>query len=139
MTKKPATDDNERGGAGNTLQWTMTHTPNEFDGLPTAGKLNEPPSDEGVGAGGETIAILKENGFPEPPLPLQTLTMSGIVETYGIDIYGNISDVVWRAGHLEHIANLFAGDPATTERNYADDLAVARAYSAETWERLTNG
>jgi len=47
--------------------------------------------------------------------------------------------VTWRPGHLEHIANLYAGDPQTTERNYADDLAVARAYSAETWEQLTNG
>jgi hypothetical protein len=46
--------------------------------------------------------------------------------------------IVWRAGHLEHIANLYASDPATTERNYADDLAVARAYSANVWERLTN-
>lgn len=44
--------------------------------------------------------------------------------------------VTWRTGHLEHIANLFAGDPATTERDYADDLAVARAYSREQWEAL---
>ena len=48
-------------------------------------------------------------------------------------------NIIWRTGHLEHIANLYAGDPATTERNYADDLAVARAYSPETWEKLTNG
>lgn len=47
-------------------------------------------------------------------------------------------EFVWRTGHLEHIANLYAGDPETTERNYADDLAVARAYSAETWGKLTS-
>lgn len=44
--------------------------------------------------------------------------------------------VTWRTGHLEHIANLYAGDPVTTERDYADDLAVARAYSADTWAKL---
>ena len=45
---------------------------------------------------------------------------------------------VWRTGHLEHIANLYKGDPQTTERDYADDLAVARAYSREQWEALIN-
>lgn len=47
--------------------------------------------------------------------------------------------ITWRAGHLEHIANLYAGNPAQTERDYADDLAVARAYSADVWEALISG
>jgi hypothetical protein len=61
--------------------------------------------------------------------PVARLLLSGIVTI--VD-----SVLTWRAGHLEHIANLFAGDPETTERNYAEDLAVARAYSANVWERL---
>lgn len=44
--------------------------------------------------------------------------------------------VSWRMGHLLHIANLYKGNPAQTERDYADDLAVARAYSADVWEAL---
>jgi len=61
---------------------------------------------------------------------IMSLTISGII-TQNAD-----GAITWRAGHLEHIANLYAGDPVTTERNYADDLAVARAYSAETWAAL---
>lgn len=61
------------------------------------------------------------------------------LEISGIITFVSPTEITWRTGHLEHIANLFAGDPQTTERVYADDLAVARAYSAETWERLTNG
>lgn len=44
--------------------------------------------------------------------------------------------VTWREGHLEHIANLYKGDPASTERDYSDDLAVARKYSADEWSAL---
>lgn len=66
-----------------------------------------------------------------PPEPVSRLYESGIIE---ID---SNNDITWRPGHLEHIANLFAGDPAKTERDYADDLAVARAYSADAWEALT--
>jgi hypothetical protein len=83
----------------------------------------------------EEFVTVESNGATityAPDDPLASLLISGIVE---------VADgaITWRAGHLEHIANLFAGDPVTTERNYADDLAVARAYSAETWEQLTNG
>lgn len=60
---------------------------------------------------------------------LYSLSHSGIVVVTG-------NAITWRTGHLEHIANLFTGDPATTERDYADDLAVARAYSADVWEAL---
>ena len=72
-----------------------------------------------------TVETVISRELPE----VQFLKESGII---------TIADgaITWRAGHLEHIANLFAGDPATTERNYADDLAVARSYSAETWASL---
>lgn len=53
-----------------------------------------------------------------------------------VDIDNNIT---WRTGHLEHIANLYRGDPQATERDYADDLAVARAYSRDVWEGLIGG
>lgn len=59
------------------------------------------------------------------------LLNSGIIHMSTEDM-----SITWRTGHLEHIANLYAGDPVTTERNYTDDLAVARAYSAETWAAL---
>lgn len=87
----------------------------------------------------ELDEVMKSNGFPVPPLSMHSLVISGVILTYRIGLDGAISDVTWRTGHLEHIANLYAGDPAKTERDYADDLAVARAYSAETWDRLTNG
>lgn len=59
-----------------------------------------------------------------------TLTQSGVLSQ------NEDGSITWRTGHLEHIANLYAGDPATTERDYADDLAVARAYCREQWEAL---
>lgn len=67
----------------------------------------------------------------EPP-ELASLVLSGIV-THSDGM------VTWRDGHLEHIANQYKGDPQTTERNYQDDLAIARRYSADEWERLING
>lgn len=75
--------------------------------------------------------IYYENGvqFSQDDLPLARLMLSDI-----ITIDNGV--ITWRTGHLEHIANLYAGDPATTERDYADDLAVARAYSREQWEAL---
>lgn len=60
---------------------------------------------------------------------LYALSHSGVVE-----VVDNV--VTFRTGHLEHVANLYAGDPAKTERDYADDLAVARAYCREQWEAL---
>jgi len=87
--------------------------------------------DELLGAAKQVALSLPDVPANEAP-PFVRLLISNIIE---------LSDhtITWRTGHLEHIANLFAGDPVTTERNYADDLAVARAYSAEAWERLTNG
>jgi hypothetical protein len=46
------------------------------------------------------------------------------------------TEITWRMGHLLHIANLYRSNPAQTERDYADDIAVARAYSADVWEAL---
>lgn len=88
-------------------QWESPKGLKMSDGLVTAGVLN-------------TLMTKPE---------LRALLASGIIDyTDGV--------VTWRTGHLEHIANLFAGDPLTTERDYADDLAVARAYSADVWAGL---
>lgn len=87
-----------------------------------------PQSDWGTGVPISNYAAL---AVAQPPPPqVMRLYESGIIE---ID---NDNEITWRTGHLEHIANLYNGDPVTTERNYADDLAVARAYSAETWAKL---
>lgn len=40
------------------------------------------------------------------------------------------SELTWRIGHLEHLANLYASDPRQTWRDYADDLTVALAHDA---------
>ncbi len=40
------------------------------------------------------------------------------------------SELTWRTGHLEHLANLYAANPAQTWRDYADDLTVALAHDA---------
>lgn len=99
-----------------------------------------PETDNSEPVGGyisdETAAEVNISGFV-PRYP----TVEGFHDAF---VRLKLSDIItvadgaitWRAGHLEHIANLFAGDPVTTERNYADDLAVARAYSAETWASL---
>lgn len=47
--------------------------------------------------------------------------------------------ITWRDGHLAHIANQYKGDPAKCERDYSDDLAVARKYSPDEWEALLSG
>ncbi len=51
---------------------------------------------------------------------LQRLIDSGIVTATD-------SVITWREGHLEHVAALYAGDPARALRDYADDLTVALA------------
>jgi len=62
-------------------------------------------------------------------MAVDTLVNSDII-THGDGI------VTWRTGHLEHVANLYKGDPVETARNYADDIAVAISYSADVWEAL---
>lgn len=73
-----------------------------------------------------------ENGvkFAAEDLPLARLILSGVAKQTPD------GKITWRMGHLLHIANLYRSNPAQTERDYADDLAVARAYSADVWEAL---
>ena len=62
-------------------------------------------------------------------LELQALIDSGICTV--------VDGVVnWREGQLEYLAREFERDPFRTEYLYKYDLAVARAYSADTWRRL---
>ena len=73
--------------------------------------------------------IVKAYDYDMLPQELQNLIES--------DIATHDSGVVtWRTGHLEHVANLYASDPVQTERDYHDDVTVAKAYSAEEWSRL---
>lgn len=44
--------------------------------------------------------------------------------------------VIWRPGHLEHVARQYVADPVTTEQRYHDDLSVARQYSRELFDKL---
>ena len=88
------------------------------------------------------------------PNPLQRLIDSGIVTatdsvpTAGIQppgiapmhnlILSNIISVengviLWREGHLEHVARLYVSDPVQAWRDYADDLTVALAADGSTW------
>lgn len=87
---------------------------------------------EGLVDAAYTIATEMPNRMQETDGALLRLTISDIITVIN-------NHVVWRPGHLEHIANQYKGDPETTERNYADDLAVARVYSAELWEKLIRG
>ena len=79
---------------------------------------------------GNSIIVNYPTTFNNASAMLRNLTISGIASQ------NEDGTITWRTGHLEHIANLYAGDPQTTERDYADDLAVARAYSREQWEAL---
>lgn len=94
----------------------------------TVDDIREPISEDIITADYHNITLTYHEGDS-----LATLLISGVVT--------GVTDgtITWRAGHLEHIANLYKGDPQATARDYADDLAVARAYSADVWERLTNG
>lgn len=91
--------------------------------------IDEPITIEDIVTSAQTIAQELSPTIEGTNSALVSLQLSDII---------TIADgtITWRTGHLEHIANLYAGDPVTTERNYADDLAVARAYSAETWAAL---
>lgn len=60
---------------------------------------------------------------------VQRLIDSGIV----VAAEGAIS---WREGHLEHVAKLYASDPAQTWRDYADDLTVALAADGSNFAAL---
>lgn len=71
----------------------------------------------------------------ETVLPLQfipetvSLIASGIIEIVN-------GGVVWRDGHLVHLARLYQANPMQTERDYHDDLVTAQTYSQSEWERL---
>lgn len=60
---------------------------------------------------------------------LQRLLDSGVV----VAAEGAIS---WREGHLEHVAALYASDPARAWRDYADDLTVALAADGSNFAAL---
>lgn len=64
----------------------------------------------------------------EPP-EIATLVESGIL-TYADGL------ITWRDGHLTHLAHEYKSDPAKCERDYSDDLAIARQYSADEWSTL---
>lgn len=63
--------------------------------------------------------------------PLQRLTISGIATM-------NKHEIVWREGHLEHLARLYAADPVLTRRDYLDDLIVAENLDAEKFAALVD-
>lgn len=43
--------------------------------------------------------------------------------------------LVWREGHLLHIARQFVTDETSARRNYADDLAVAEQLTPGEWQK----
>lgn len=47
--------------------------------------------------------------------------------------------LIWRVGHLEHVANLYKSDPQQTKRDYLDDVRVAVSLTPDVWEGLVNG
>jgi hypothetical protein len=63
--------------------------------------------------------------------PLHNLTISGIATM-------NKHEIVWREGHLEHLARAYAADPALTRRDYLDDLIVAENLDAEKFAALVD-
>ncbi len=62
---------------------------------------------------------------------LAALIASGIVTKDG-------DELIWREGQLEHVARVYAADPVQADRNYHDDVTVAKAYSGVQWESLVN-
>lgn len=45
-------------------------------------------------------------------------------------------ELIWREGHLEHVARVYAASPAQCERDYHDELAVAKVACWERFEGL---
>lgn len=60
--------------------------------------------------------------------------LNSLLESEIVTFDGN--NLIWREGHLEHLARQYVANPAAAERDYHDDLAVARAYSKEVFEAL---
>lgn len=58
-----------------------------------------------------------------------SLVASGIIEIVN-------GGIVWREGHLAHLARLYQANPMQTERDYHDDVVTAQTYSQSEWERL---
>lgn len=80
----------------------------------------------------EAVAVVTDSvstlGTPYPEL--DALLSSGIVS------YDGNNDQVWREGHLEHVARIYAVSPAQAERDYHDELAVAKVACWERFEAL---
>lgn len=73
--------------------------------------------------------MFQENNLRRVDEYLQRLLDSGVV----VAAEGAIS---WREGHLEHVAALYASDPARAWRDYADDLTVALAADGSNFAAL---
>ena len=67
-------------------------------------------------------------------IPPETLAQIRLIDS-GIAIL-NKNEIVWRKGHLEHLARLYVADPALTRRDYLDDLIVAENLDAEKFAAL---
>ncbi len=61
-------------------------------------------------------------------IPPETLARIRLIDSNIIT--ATEGEISWREGHLEHLAHLYASDPAQTWRDYADDLPVALAHDA---------
>jgi len=126
MPRKPKPVDDEREDV--TAEWKSTPqwTVGDFVSAEELNKTKDVTYSEPMGqhtVGFETLS--------EVVLALNTLSASGIV--LDVDRDGAI---VWRTGHLEHVARLYAADPVQTERDYHDDVTVAMAYCREQWDAL---
>lgn len=64
-----------------------------------------------------------------PSPAIDSLLLSGIITV-------DDGQVIWREGHLRHIAALFAADEKGTWRDYFFDLTVATQYSKDEFEAL---
>jgi hypothetical protein len=91
-----------------------------------------------VDAGAEFEAFQAAEAFEDVPTagiqppghaPLHNLITSQMVVM-------NKHEIVWREGHLEHLACLYAADPVLTRRDYLDDLIVAENLDAERFAAL---
>lgn len=85
------------------------------------------------------IAVSDDNTLDAPTSAPETLkSTSSVVNTPALQALldsGIITIVdgglIWREGHLEHLAREWAADPMGCEYNYRNELEVARQYGIE--------
>jgi hypothetical protein len=97
---------------------------------------------------GIKLNMTKKNDLPETPdyLPNSTpentayITPSPALQALVASDIVTVVDgaIIWRSGHLEHLARQYAVDPVGTWRLYADDMEIIRQYSDELFNKLVN-